>query len=97
MKKGQIYQGVCREIRFPNRAVIQTEEGETCVVDSALPGETVEIRVEKARNGRYEGRLLRVLQRSSEETARDVCPHFGVCGGCLYQTLPYVNQLRLKE
>lgn len=53
--------------------------------------------MEKARNGHFEGRLLRVLERSPEETKKDVCPHFGVCGGCLYQSLPYVNQLRIKE
>lgn len=38
MKKGQIYQGVCGEIRFPNRAVVKTEEGETAIVANALPG-----------------------------------------------------------
>lgn len=30
MKKGQIYQGVVGEIKFPNRAVVKTEEGEIC-------------------------------------------------------------------
>lgn len=97
MKKGQIYQGVCGEIKFPNRAVVKTDEGETCQVANALPGQLVEFRVEKSKNGRCEGRLLRVLERSPEETAKDVCPHFGICGGCLYQTLPYVNQMRIKE
>lgn len=97
MKKGQIYQGVCGEIKFPNRAVVKTEEGEACVVANALPGQKVTFKVEKARNGHYEGRLLSVLEKSPEETAKDVCPHFENCGGCLYQSLPYVNQLRLKE
>ena len=64
---------------------------------NALPGQKIEFRVEKAKNGHYEGRLLCVLERSPEETAKDVCPHFGECGGCLYQSMPYVNQLRIKE
>ncbi|MBO7364161.1 MAG: 23S rRNA (uracil(1939)-C(5))-methyltransferase RlmD [Lachnospiraceae bacterium] len=97
MKKGQIYQGVAGEIRFPNRTVVITEEGEECVVPNALTGQTVEFRVEKARNRRYEGRLLNVLAPSDMEGARDVCPHFGRCGGCLYQSVPYIQQLRLKE
>ena len=97
MKKGQIYQGVAGEIKFPNRTIVETEEGETCVVANALPGQKVEFRVEKARNGHYEGRLLSVIEKSPEETAEDVCPHFGECGGCLYQSLPYIQQLRIKE
>ena len=60
MKKGQIYQGVAGEIRFPNRAVVETAEGESCFVDNALPGQKVEFRVEKAKNGRFYGRLLRL-------------------------------------
>ncbi len=97
MKKGQIYQGVAGEIKFPNRTVVTTEEGEKCTVANALTGQKVEFRVEKAKNGRYEGRLLKVLEKSELETAKDVCPHFGICGGCLYQSMPYMNQLRLKE
>ncbi len=97
MKKGQIYQGVAGEIRFPNRAVVETAEGEICLVDNALPGQKVEFRVEKAKNGRFQGRLIRVIEKSEIETAKDVCPHFGVCGGCLYQSVPYIQQLRFKE
>ena len=97
MKKGQIYQGVAGEIRFPNRAVVETAEGEQCLVDNVLPGQKVEFRVEKAKNGRFQGRLIRVIEKSEIETAKDVCPHFGVCGGCLYQSVPYIQQLRFKE
>ena len=97
MKKGQIYRGVAGEIRFPNRTEVTTEDGEMCIVANALPRQTVEFRVDKARNGNYEGRLLEVVEKSPDETARDVCPHFGICGGCLYQSLPYIQQLRIKE
>lgn len=97
MKKGQIYRGVAGEIKFPNRTVVTTDEGETCIVANALPGQTVEFRCEKAKNGRFEGRLLEVLKKSDQETVKDVCSHFGVCGGCLYQSVPYIQQLRLKE
>ena len=97
MKKGQIYEGTAGEIRFPNRTVVTTAEGEECIVPNALPGQKVEFRVTKSHNGRYEGMLLQVLQRSEAETAKDVCPHFGVCGGCLYQSVPYIQQLRFKE
>ena len=97
MKKGQIYEGTAGEIRFPNRTVVTTPEGEECIVPNALPGQKVEFRVIKAHNGRYEGILLQVLEKSEAETAKNVCPHFGTCGGCLYQSVPYIQQLRFKE
>lgn len=97
MKKGQIYQGVAGEIKFPNRTEVTTEEGEVCVVPNAITGQKVEFRVTKAKNKKYEGRLLQVLEKSEIETARDICPHFGTCGGCLYQSIPYIQQMRIKE
>ena len=97
MKKGQIYQGVAGDIKFPNRTAVTTEEGEVCIVPNAITGQKVEFRVTKSRNNKYEGQLLKVLERSEIETARDVCPHFGICGGCLYQSIPYIQQLRIKE
>ena len=97
MKKGQIYEGRAGEIRFPNRTIVTTAEGEECIVPNALPGQRVEFRVTKSHNGRYEGILLQVLEKSEAETAKNVCPHFGVCGGCLYQSVPYIQQLRFKE
>ena len=97
MKKGQVYQGVAGEIRFPNRTVVTTDEGEECIVPNALPGQRVEFRVERVRGTRREGRLLSVVQKSEIETVKEVCPHFGRCGGCLYQSVPYIQQLRIKE
>ena len=97
MKKGQIYQGVAGDIKFPNRTAVTTDEGEECLVPNAITGQKVEFRVTKAKNKKYEGQLLKVLERSSIETAKNVCPHFGICGGCLYQSVPYAHQLRIKE
>ena len=70
MKKGQIYEGTAGEIRFPNRTVVTTAEGEECIVPNALPGQKVEFRVTKAHNGRFEGILLQVLEKSEAETAK---------------------------
>lgn len=44
-----------------------------------------------------EGRLLEVLEPSPFETVESPCRHFGICGGCSYQTVPYEKQLELKE
>lgn len=96
MKKGEIYEGIAERIDFPNKGIVKIEE-ETAVVKNAIPGQKVKFAINKKRGGRCEGRLLEVLEPSPLETAEDVCPHFGICGGCLYQTLPYEEQLKIKE
>lgn len=95
MKKGQIIEGVSERFDFPNKGIVTCEEG-VCTVKNALPGQRVRASVNKARNGRYEGRLLEVLAPSPLET-EPPCPHFGSCGGCTYLSFPYEESLAVKE
>lgn len=95
MKKGQILEGIVERVDFPNKGIVVCEEG-SCVVKNALPGQKVSFGVNKVRKGRAEGRLLEVIEKSPLEM-ESPCPHFGACGGCSYQTLPYEEQLKLKE
>ncbi len=95
MKKGQIIEGVVERVDFPNRGIVVCEEG-VCIVKNGLPGQKVRTAVNKARNGRYEGRLLEVLEPSILETGSP-CPHFGSCGGCTYLSFPYEESLKIKE
>lgn len=95
MKKGQIIEGVSERFDFPNKGIVTCEEG-VCTVKNALPGQKVRAAVNKARNGRYEGRLLEVLAPSPLET-EPPCPHFGSCGGCTYLSFPYEESLTVKE
>ncbi len=97
MKKGQEYTGTVEKVRFPNKGIVRVPDSdEKCIVKNVLPGQKIRFRVNKKRNGSCEGMLLEVLQKSPLE-CESSCPHFEVCGGCLYQTLPYEEQLRLKE
>ena len=97
MKKGTIYEGIVRCVKFPNKGVVSVENGEQEVsVKYAIPGQKVKILVNKVRKGKAEGRILEVLEASPEEM-QSPCPHFGMCGGCAYQSLPYEKQLELKE
>lgn len=96
MKKGQIYSGVVEKMEFPNKGVLYID-GEKATVKNALPGQTVRFVVNKKRNNRCEGRLLEVEAPSSLETEPNPCPHFGSCGGCLMQTIPYEAQIAIKE
>ena len=105
MKKKQILTGVVERVDFPNKAVVkaqvpQPDESvatEYAIVKGALPGQTVEFSVKKARKNKCEGRLRAVLKKGQLETREAKCPNFGTCGGCNYQEIPYEQQLALKK
>lgn len=100
MKKGQVYEGIVDRIEFPNKGIVIVEEDNgqaKCVVKNALPGQKVRFLVNKLRKGKAEGRLLEIVEKSSVEKKEGVCPHFGICGGCTYISLPYEEQLKIKE
>ncbi len=101
MKKGTILEATVNKIQFPNKGIVEID-GEKAVIKNALPGQKIRFVVSKNRKGKAEGRLLEVLERSPIEWDREswekqVCPHFEMCGGCLYQSLPYEEQLVIKE
>ena len=95
MKKGQVLKGIVEKVDFPNKGVVLTEEGK-CIVKGVLPGQKITLVVQKARNGRGEGRLLTIDEKSPLER-ESPCPHFGACGGCTYISMNYAEQLKLKE
>lgn len=97
MKKGQVCEGIVKEVEFPNKGkVYLPEEDRTVIVKNTVPGQKIRFSVNKIRKGKAEGRLLEVLEPSEKEIP-SICPHFGQCGGCTYQNLPYEEQLAMKE
>lgn len=97
MKKGQIVEGIVTKVDFPNKGIVKVEgEEKTLIVKNAIPGQKVKASINKMRKGKAEGRLLEVLEPSADEV-KSPCPHFGACGGCTYQSLPYECQLHMKE
>lgn len=95
MKKGQVYEGSVVRVDFPNKGIVCVGD-ETAVVKNSLPGRKVKFSVNKVRKGKAEGRLLEVTEKSPLETGR-TCSLFGLCGGCTYLSLPYEEQLKVKE
>ena len=66
------------------------------VVRQSVPGDRVAARVVKKRKGRFEAEVEEFLAESyKREEPR--CAHFGHCGGCRWQELPYAAQLAVKE
>lgn len=98
MKKGQVYEGTIEKIEFPNKGIVSIEgEEKKVLVKNGIPGQKVKFCINKLRKGKAEGRLLEVLENSPLETREPVCSIFPACGGCMYQTMSYKEQVKMKE
>ena len=95
MKKGFRGIGTVERVDFPNKGIAVTDDGDRVIVKNTIPGQKVEFVVNKVKHQRAEGRLMEVIEKSPLET-EEPCPHFGMCGGCTYQTVPYEKQLDMK-
>ena len=74
----------------------QEGPGRVVFVEFAVPGDVVDIRVLKKKKNYVEGRIERIV-KPSESRLAPFCGHFGVCGGCRWQPLPYGMQLQAKQ
>lgn len=98
MKKGQIYEGIIERVDFPNKGIVFIpEEEQYVIVKNGIPGQKIRFMINKFKRGNAEGRLLEVLEKSPLETREPVCSIFPACGGCMYQTMPYEEQVKMKE
>ncbi len=64
-------------------------------VPMTVPGDVVDVQIRVKRRRYMEGTVVRYVKRSPHR-AEPFCEHFGVCGGCKWQNLPYDEQLRFK-
>lgn len=65
-------------------------------VPYCVPGDIVDLQVTKKKHSFMEARVLRVV-KPSDKRCKPVCKHYGICGGCKWQILPYEEQLRWKQ
>ena len=97
MKKGQVLEGIVERVVFPNKGIVSVEgEEQKVIVKNAIEGQKIRFSINKKRKGKAEGRLLEVIERSPLQTEEE-CAYFGKCGGCMYQGVPYQEQLKIKE
>ena len=75
---------------------ISRVDGMVLFVGNCVPGDVVDIQVTKKKHSFMEGRVVRVV-KPSEKRCEARCRHFGVCGGCKWQILPYEEQLKYKQ
>lgn len=95
MKKGEIVEGIITQVDFPNKGRMVVDDAEV-MVKNGLPGQKVQARLKKKRSGKWEADLLEVIEKSPDEI-ESPCPHFGICGGCAYLSLPYEKSIELKR
>jgi 23S rRNA (uracil1939-C5)-methyltransferase len=67
-----------------------------CFVPNCVPGDVVDLQITKKKHSFMEAKVLRVV-KPSEVRCEAKCKHFGVCGGCKWQILPYTEQLKYKQ
>ena len=99
MKKGDITTVKIERTRYPGKGIGPIQDGGTaipCAVKGAVPGQILKVRISKKRKGKAEGKLLEVLALAPDAVT-PVCPMFGRCGGCTYQSTAYPPQLAMKD
>jgi 23S rRNA (uracil1939-C5)-methyltransferase len=72
------------------------QEGKVIFIENVVPGDVVDVRLGKSKKDWAEGYPVH-FHSYSKERAQPFCQHFGVCGGCQWQMLPYSKQLEFKH
>ena len=71
-------------------------EGKVIFVSGAIPGDTADIQLGKNKKDWAEGRAIKIVSPAPDRLT-PFCKHFGTCGGCKWQMLPYSKQLEYKQ
>jgi 23S rRNA (uracil1939-C5)-methyltransferase len=71
-------------------------DGKVIFIEGAVPGDVVDVFVSKNKKDFGEGRATRFHEMAADRTT-PFCAHFGTCGGCKWQMLPYEKQLEYKQ
>lgn len=78
------------------KSVGKLEDDKTIFVTGAVPGDTVNVRIRKHKSSYAEGVAMEIVTPSADRVS-PFCEHFGICGGCKWQMLPYEKQLEYKQ
>jgi len=70
--------------------------GKVVFVENAVPGDVVDVRLSRNKKDWAEGTAIH-FHKYSKDRVDPFCSHFGVCGGCQWQMLPYQKQLEYKQ
>jgi len=71
-------------------------DGKVIFIEGAVPGDVADVLITKNKKDWAEGKAIKINELSAERVT-PFCIHFGICGGCKWQMLPYKKQLEYKE
>jgi 23S rRNA (uracil1939-C5)-methyltransferase len=91
----KIYEVELRSFAYGGEAIGRLPDGRAVFVPFAMPGEKVRLELVEEKRAFARARLLEVLEPAPQRIPAR-CAHFGLCGGCHYQHLPYPAQLAAK-
>ncbi len=94
-REGEVYRRCVVEKLVPGGAGLLHVRNQAVFVPLALPGEVVDISIEKSRSKYARGKVL-AIHSSSKDRVRPFCPCYGDCGGCNLQHLKYEKQIEAK-
>lgn len=77
------------------KAIVRLD-GMVVFVPFVVPGDIIDLKIIKKKKNYAEGRAI-TLKQPSPLRVEAQCPHFGICGGCKWQTMSYEAQLRCKQ
>lgn len=95
VKKNEIIEFKIDRVDFPNKGKATYEDKEL-KFKGGIEGQKIQARVKRKRKGYIEVKPISVVERAPIET-QEGCIHFGICGGCTFQSLTYEDELKLKE
>jgi len=95
-KKNIVLENVTVESYAAEGKSLARQEGKVIFIENVVPGDVVDVRLGKSKKDWAEGYPIR-FHAYSKERATPFCQHFGVCGGCQWQMLPYNKQLEFKQ
>ena len=86
---------VVTDVAAEGKAIIKTDD-KVIFTQYAVPGDVVDLQITRKKNRYLEGRVV-AFKQFSEKRAEAFCEHYGICGGCKWQILPYEEQLKYKQ
>ena len=95
-KKKQIIENIAVTGYAAEGKALARIDGKVIFIEGAVPGDVADVMLTKNKKDWAEGKAVAIKEYSSERVT-PFCVHFGICGGCKWQMLPYNKQLEYKE
>ena len=95
-KTKELLEGIRIEAVASEGNALAHVDGKVLFVPQAIPGDLVDVQLTKKKKSYMEGYITRIVEPSPHRL-EPFCPHYGTCGGCTWQALPYSMQLECKQ